>query len=167
MQRRTEIFIPRCYKGESGVYKSGLLTDEDENVIMDLYPGIDTLWDAFNRGMKILQDSQNVASALIGDFELKPGDRIGIYSQNRPEWLICALACIQQSIVVVPLYDTLGADAAAFIVSAADISVVIVDKMTKARSLASKKNAMVALKTIVMVEKHDVSEVEEVRLPLV
>ncbi|KAL6727718.1 hypothetical protein Aduo_009571 [Ancylostoma duodenale] len=111
----------------------------------------------FRKYSDILRDSQHIASALIGDLGLKPGDNIGIYSQNRPEWLVSALACVQQSIVVVPLYDTLGPEAAAFIVSQADISVIIVDTVAKARNLASKKTAMPTLKTVVMVDKNDVT----------
>lgn len=42
--------------------------------------------------------------------------RIGVYARNSPEWFISALACVRLSMVVVPLYDTLGADAAAFII---------------------------------------------------
>ncbi|KIH65464.1 hypothetical protein ANCDUO_04216 [Ancylostoma duodenale] len=118
----------------------------------------------FRKYSDILRDSQYIASALIGDLGLKPGDNIGIYSQNRPEWLVSALACVQQSIVVVPLYDTLGPEAAAFIVSQADISVIIVDTVAKARNLVSKKTAMPTLKTVVMVDKNDVTAdvVEEV-----
>ncbi|KHJ86825.1 hypothetical protein OESDEN_13414 [Oesophagostomum dentatum] len=132
-------------KGEPGVYKCGLITSEDENVIENIVPEVTTLWEAFLHGMKVSGDgaclgtrgadgkytfrkyseihkeSQNFASALVGELHLKKGDKIGIYSQNRPEWTITALAAMQQSVTVVPLYDTLGADAAAFIVSQTEI----------------------------------------------
>uniref|UniRef100_A0A8I5TP97 Long-chain-fatty-acid--CoA ligase n=1 Tax=Pongo abelii TaxID=9601 RepID=A0A8I5TP97_PONAB len=57
---------------------------------------------------------------------------IGVFAQNRPEWIIAELACYTYSMVVVPLYDTLGPGAIRYIVNTADISTVIVDKPQKA-----------------------------------
>uniref|UniRef100_A0A8B9PLM9 Long-chain-fatty-acid--CoA ligase n=1 Tax=Apteryx owenii TaxID=8824 RepID=A0A8B9PLM9_APTOW len=60
---------------------------------------------------------------------------IGVFAQNRPEWIISELACYTYSMVVVPLYDTLGPGAIRYIVNTADISTVICDKPDKARVL--------------------------------
>uniref|UniRef100_U3I5L4 Long-chain-fatty-acid--CoA ligase n=1 Tax=Anas platyrhynchos platyrhynchos TaxID=8840 RepID=U3I5L4_ANAPP len=60
---------------------------------------------------------------------------IGVFAQNRPEWIISELACYTYSMVVVPLYDTLGPGAIRYIVNTADISTVICDKPEKARTL--------------------------------
>ncbi|XP_011824681.1 PREDICTED: long-chain-fatty-acid--CoA ligase 6 isoform X6 [Mandrillus leucophaeus] len=57
---------------------------------------------------------------------------IGVFAQNRPEWIIAELACYTYSMVVVPLYDTLGPGAIRYIINTADISTVIVDKPQKA-----------------------------------
>ncbi|XP_060033731.1 long-chain-fatty-acid--CoA ligase 6 [Erinaceus europaeus] len=57
---------------------------------------------------------------------------IGIFAQNRPEWIISELACYTYSMVVVPLYDTLGPGAIRYIINTANISTVIVDKPQKA-----------------------------------
>jgi len=40
---------------------------------------------------------------------------LGICSRNREEWIVTDLACIKNSIVTVPLYDTLSWDALEFI----------------------------------------------------
>ncbi|POI31072.1 hypothetical protein CIB84_005177, partial [Bambusicola thoracicus] len=50
-------------------------------------------------------------------------------------WIISELACYTYSMVVVPLYDTLGPGAIRYIVNTADISTVICDKPDKARTL--------------------------------
>ena len=42
---------------------------------------------------------------------------IGIYSNNRPEWVLLDLACSFQSITSVPIYDTLHRDALLYIIS--------------------------------------------------
>ncbi|CAJ0599750.1 unnamed protein product [Cylicocyclus nassatus] len=169
-------------KGEPGVYKCGLLTNDNENVVERIYPEVVTLYDAFLYGMKksndadclgkrgpdgkfyfrkysaILKDSEYFASALFGELDLRPGDKIGIYSQNRPEWIITALGCMQQSVILVPLYDTLGADAASFIVSQTEISVVLVDSVARAKNLLSKKDSMPSFRTIIMAEKKEITD---------
>jgi long-chain acyl-CoA synthetase len=53
---------------------------------------------------------------------------VGIYAKNRPEWLITALACQAHSMPIVPLYDTLGPNAAEYIINHAELSIVVVGK---------------------------------------
>ncbi|XP_038627911.1 long-chain-fatty-acid--CoA ligase 6 isoform X1 [Tachyglossus aculeatus] len=60
---------------------------------------------------------------------------IGVFAQNRPEWIISELACYTYSMVVVPLYDTLGPGAIRYIINTADIATVICDKPEKATLL--------------------------------
>ncbi|KAJ1354960.1 hypothetical protein KIN20_012063 [Parelaphostrongylus tenuis] len=165
-------------KGEPGVYKCGLLSD-DQNYIDSIYPEVKTLWDAFNRGIKesddgpclgtrgadgqyyfmkytdVLKQSSHLASALVGVFNLKPGERIGIYAKNRAEWLISALACVLQSIIIVPLYDTLGVDVIPFIISQAEISVIIAESSEKLQNLTSLRSLLPTLKTVVLMDWHD------------
>ncbi len=51
---------------------------------------------------------------------------IGIMAQNRTEWMITDLVCSVQSYVSVPLYDTLGHDAARYIIQHATVKAVVV-----------------------------------------
>uniref|UniRef100_A0A8B9CF44 Long-chain-fatty-acid--CoA ligase n=1 Tax=Anser brachyrhynchus TaxID=132585 RepID=A0A8B9CF44_9AVES len=62
---------------------------------------------------------------------------IGVFAQNRPEWIISELACYTYSMVVVPLYDTLGPGEAASLVLKKDLpkTTFICDKPEKARTL--------------------------------
>lgn len=46
--------------------------------------------------------------------------RVAFYAQNSAQWFIAALACARHSMVIVPLYDTLGPDSAAYIISQTD-----------------------------------------------
>ncbi|XP_070802385.1 long-chain-fatty-acid--CoA ligase 5 [Pituophis catenifer annectens] len=82
---------------------------------------------------------------------------IGIFAQNRPEWVISELACYTYSMVVVPLYDTLGAEAIVYIVNKADISIVICDKPEKAETILEncKQEKMPVLKTIILMDPFD------------
>ncbi|XP_004696651.1 long-chain-fatty-acid--CoA ligase 6 isoform X4 [Echinops telfairi] len=79
---------------------------------------------------------------------------IGVFAQNRPEWIIAELACYTYSMVVVPLYDTLGPGAIHYIINTADISTVIVDKPPKAVLLLEhvEKKEIPGLKLIIIME---------------
>lgn len=48
---------------------------------------------------------------------LQPGAHVGIYSQNCPEWVLVEQGLYCYSMVIIALYDTLGADACAFIIN--------------------------------------------------
>ncbi|XP_050814002.1 long-chain-fatty-acid--CoA ligase 5 [Gopherus flavomarginatus] len=79
---------------------------------------------------------------------------IGIFAQNRPEWIISEYACYTYSMVAVPLYDTLGPDAIVFIINKADISMVICDKPEKALILLEncEQGKIPDLKTIILMD---------------
>ncbi|KAL5282251.1 hypothetical protein ACFFRR_005444 [Megaselia abdita] len=63
---------------------------------------------------------------------------VGIYSCNRPEWILYEQGCYCYSLVVVPLYDTLGPEACAFIMMQTEMSLVVVEDDSKANLLLEK-----------------------------
>uniref|UniRef100_A0A3Q3DZE2 Arachidonate--CoA ligase n=1 Tax=Labrus bergylta TaxID=56723 RepID=A0A3Q3DZE2_9LABR len=79
---------------------------------------------------------------------------IGIFAQNRPEWIIGELACYTYSMVAVPLYDTLGPEALVFIINQAEISTVLCDNQSKAETLlqARETEQTPVLKTVVIMD---------------
>ncbi|KAM6475121.1 long-chain-fatty-acid--CoA ligase 6 isoform 1-T4 [Liasis olivaceus] len=79
---------------------------------------------------------------------------IGVFAQNRPEWIISELACYTYSMVVVPLYDTLGPGSIRYIINTADISIVVCDKPEKARVLLEhvEKKEIPGLKSIILMD---------------
>ena len=44
-----------------------------------------------------------------------PGSNVGLYAANCTEWLLVEAACFSQSMITVPLYDTLGPDVVEYI----------------------------------------------------
>lgn len=58
-----------------------------------------------------------LGDALVREMGLSRGDRVGIYGKNTKEWLMTALACASQGLVPVPVYDSLGANAAEYVVA--------------------------------------------------
>jgi long-chain acyl-CoA synthetase len=51
----------------------------------------------------------------LADLGIQPGDRVGLISENRPEWSIADLAVLSAGAVVVPLYTTQASDQIRFI----------------------------------------------------
>ncbi|XP_010587293.1 long-chain-fatty-acid--CoA ligase 5 [Loxodonta africana] len=87
-------------------------------------------------------------------YKPSPDQFIGIFAQNRPEWIISELACYTYSMVAVPLYDTLGAEAVIYIINTADIATVICDTPRKASALLEnvEKGLTPGLKIIILMD---------------
>jgi long-chain acyl-CoA synthetase len=61
--------------------------------------------------------AKNFGSGLVAvGLSPSPSTYIGIYSQNCPEWILTEQGAYCYSMVIVPLYDTLGPDACAYII---------------------------------------------------
>ncbi|KAF4513980.1 UNVERIFIED_CONTAM: hypothetical protein B566_EDAN018387 [Ephemera danica] len=106
-----------------------------------LYADTRTLYDSFRRGAKesTLLRAKNFGSGLVAlGLEPSPKTFIGIYSQNCPEWVLTEQGAYCFSMVIVPLYDTLGPDACAYIIKQAEISVVVCEDDSKCNLLLDR-----------------------------
>ncbi|MDR3606019.1 MAG: long-chain fatty acid--CoA ligase [Oligoflexia bacterium] len=82
---------------------------------------------------------QSVAKGLLG-LGVQEGEKIGIYSPNRPEWSIVDLAAMRVRAVSVPIFATSTAKQVEYIINDAEIRVLFVggqEQYIKARSLFS------------------------------
>ncbi|KAI1717755.1 AMP-binding enzyme domain-containing protein [Ditylenchus destructor] len=113
------------------------------------------VWISYN---EVINQSLAVARALrkLGQ-GVGQGTFIGIYSRNRPEWIIVEQAIYAYNNVLVPLYDTLGTDASAFIVNQTGIQVVFCDHIDKVKGLLDKKAECDSLKYIVLIGAMNIS----------
>ena len=66
-------------------------------------------------------------AAGLAERGVKPGDRVGIYSYNRPEWVATDLAVAKLGAVLIPVYHSLGADAIRYILNDAGVTHLIVE----------------------------------------
>uniref|UniRef100_A0AAQ4NYJ6 Arachidonate--CoA ligase n=1 Tax=Gasterosteus aculeatus aculeatus TaxID=481459 RepID=A0AAQ4NYJ6_GASAC len=89
---------------------------------------------------EVFEQAQLLGSGLLAK-GCQPNSQqfVGIFAQNRPEWIISELACYTYSMAVVPLYDTLGLEAMVHILNLAEISLVICDREEKAAALLENK----------------------------
>eukprot|EP00271_Cylindrocystis_brebissonii_P017344 TRINITY_DN4485_c0_g1_i1.p1 TRINITY_DN4485_c0_g1~~TRINITY_DN4485_c0_g1_i1.p1 ORF type:complete len:707 (-),score=147.37 TRINITY_DN4485_c0_g1_i1:806-2926(-) len=69
-------------------------------------------------------EARTAVGSSLAQYGIQKGDRVGLYFHNRTEWVVTDLACMAYGFVSVPLYDTLGADAAQYIINHAEISAV-------------------------------------------
>lgn len=85
---------------------------------------------------QVLDQSQQIASGLIKLGAKAENDQfVGVFAQNRVEWKVVEQACNGYSMVLVPLYDTLGPESIKHIMNQCDLKMVIVDKSVKAMTL--------------------------------
>ncbi|XP_035599901.1 long-chain-fatty-acid--CoA ligase 1-like [Oncorhynchus keta] len=106
---------------------------------------------------EVAEKAENLGSALLHRGHTKTKDQfIGIFAQNRPEWTIAELACYTFSLVAVPLYDTLGTEAIAYVIDKANISSILCDVPEKARLvLECVSGREHRVRTIILMEPFD------------
>ncbi|XP_028668642.1 long-chain-fatty-acid--CoA ligase 6 isoform X2 [Erpetoichthys calabaricus] len=142
------------------VFKRGLLITGDGPCLGWRKPDQPYEWLSYK---EVIDKAECLGSGLIFQGSKPcPNQFIGVFAQNRPEWIIAELACYTYSMVVVPLYDTLGPGATRHIINTAEISTVICDRPEKAMALLQnvEKQETPGLKTIILMDPFDVSLVE-------
>ncbi|HZR19902.1 MAG TPA: long-chain fatty acid--CoA ligase [Verrucomicrobiae bacterium] len=80
-----------------------------------------------------------VSERLRGDFDVKPGDRVGLWLKNCPEFIASFFGILNAGAVAVPINNFLKADEVNYILSDAAVDVVITDS-----DLASHSRALTA-----------------------
>ncbi|MED6277095.1 Long-chain-fatty-acid--CoA ligase 6 [Characodon lateralis] len=142
------------------VFQRGLHISGDGPCLGSRLPNQPYKWMSYK---EVTARAEHLGSGLLHQgCQPNPNQFIGVFAQNRPEWIISELACYTYSMVVVPLYDTLGADAIRFIINTADISTVICDKVEKAQVLLAnvERKETPKLQRIILMDTFG-SELEE------
>jgi len=80
------------------------------------------------------------------------GDRIGILSENRPEWAIADYGCLTAGMTDVPLYPNLPPDQIAYILNDAGAVAIFVSTAEQAAKVASIRDKVKSLKTVITFE---------------
>ncbi|XP_044517843.1 long-chain-fatty-acid--CoA ligase 6 isoform X2 [Gracilinanus agilis] len=134
------------------VFRRGLSISGDGPCLGSRKPKQPYQWLSYR---EVADRAEFLGSGLL-QHDCKPSSEqfIGVFAQNRPEWIISELACYTYSMVVVPLYDTLGPGAIRYIINTADIATVICDRPEKAILLLEhmERNEIPGLKFIILIE---------------
>jgi long-chain acyl-CoA synthetase len=81
-----------------------------------------------------------------------PGDRVAIVSESRPEWLLSDLAVLATGAVTVPIYPTLTAAQALYILKDCGARMVLVSTREQLEKIQSVRDAVPSLEVVVMFE---------------
>ena len=77
------------------------------------------------------------------------GARVGILSENRPEWAIADYACLTSGLVDVPVYPTLPAEQIAYILKDAGVVALFVSTAVQAAKVADVRHQVPALSQVI------------------
>ena len=91
----------------------------------------------------------------LGSLGVARGDRVAIMSESRPEWLLADLAILSIGAVTVPVYSTLTAAQARFIVRDAGARLAFVSTVEELDKLQQVRHDLPALEAIVVFEPVD------------
>ncbi len=97
-----------------------------------------------------LNDSVDAVAAGLRKLGIGKGDRVGIFSYNRPEWLMADLAALKLGGVVVPIYHTLPAPVVRFIIKDSMIKLLFVENAELLSLIDGIRNRLPSLKTVVV-----------------
>lgn len=92
----------------------------------------------------------NAISSYLINLGVKPGDKIGIYSENRPEWVFADLAVLSAGAADVTIYPTNSAPEAAFIINDSDTRICFCSGKGQVEKLLSVKHELPRLEKIVV-----------------
>jgi long-chain acyl-CoA synthetase len=112
------------------------------------------------RGGQIVGDSTKEWFERLRDLSLglralgvSPGDRVAIMSESRPEWLLTDLALLVYGAVSVPVYPTLSAPQARYILADAGARIVCVSSQEQLDKVQRVRHELPALEAIVLFDE--------------
>ncbi|XP_069316489.1 long-chain-fatty-acid--CoA ligase 5 isoform X1 [Eulemur rufifrons] len=137
------------------IFQRGLMVSDNGPCLGYRKPNQPYRWLSYKQ---VSDRAEYLGSCLLHKGHKPSSDQfVGIFAQNRPEWIISEWACYTYSMVAVPLYDTLGAEAIIYIVNKADIATVICDTPQKASVLIGnvEKGLTPGLKMVILMDPFD------------
>uniref|UniRef100_A0A8C7GKQ2 Long-chain-fatty-acid--CoA ligase n=1 Tax=Oncorhynchus kisutch TaxID=8019 RepID=A0A8C7GKQ2_ONCKI len=109
------------------------LMDSDKHMT-HLYNDAKTMYEFFLRGARVSNNGPCLGARQPSQsYEWLSYSEALLYRSNIRLWTIAELACYTFSLVAVPLYDTLGTEAIAYVIDKANISSILCDVPEKAR----------------------------------
>lgn len=82
---------------------------------------------------------------------IRKDDRVAIFSASRYEWTLCDLAILSLGAVSVPIYPSVTADQAAYILKDSDARVVFVEDQVQFRKIRSVRKRLPKLKQVILI----------------
>ena len=100
---------------------------------------------------ELFERIRDVSLGLVA-LGVRRGDRVAIVSESRPEWLIADLAILAAGGVTVPIYPTLSAAQARYILDDAGARVVIASTALQLRKVQEVRHMLPAVESLVLID---------------
>ncbi len=88
----------------------------------------------------------------LRELGLKPGDRVAVLSENRPEWVMTDLAVLCAGGVTVPIYTSLLPDQVRYIVGDAGAKIIVCSDLEMWRKVEFVRGALPDLERVIVVD---------------
>ncbi|KAH9413468.1 hypothetical protein DERP_007945, partial [Dermatophagoides pteronyssinus] len=112
----------------------------------------------------VMQRMKLIADGIIKLFNLKPKKSLlGIYSINCMEYTLIEYACYKHSLVIVPIYDTLGTNIASFIANQAELTTIACDTIERLDRILEQAQLFHHLKYLIWLKTNDQQITIEIR----
>ena len=92
-------------------------------------------WQSYTSGE--LAQEQHLLTTVWGILGLKPQEKVAIMAQNRPRWIHTIKSLLAANVITVPIYPTLTAEDAGFILRDSGAQYLVVDTVEQARKILS------------------------------
>ena len=100
----------------------------------------------------------DIADGLIA-LGVRPGDRVALLAETRPEWTICDLAIAGIGAVCVPVYPTSSAEEIAWVLGDSEARAVICEHLGHFERIGTIRDALPDLELIAVMEADDGADV--------
>ncbi|MBI2614648.1 MAG: long-chain fatty acid--CoA ligase [Gemmatimonadetes bacterium] len=109
---------------------------------------VDGVW----RDISHQELARRVYHAALGlhEFGIRPGDRVAIYSHNRPEWAIADYACLTARCADVAIYPALPGPQIAYLIRDSGATAIFVGDREQYEQVQSVRGSLPQLKTVFM-----------------
>jgi long-chain acyl-CoA synthetase len=91
-------------------------------------------------------------AAGLASVGVRPGDRVGLLAENRPEWAVCDLATLAAGAINVPLYPNATPPQIAYILNHAEVKLLFVSNGVQLAKVASIFDAVESLERVVVLD---------------
>ena len=98
---------------------------------------------------QLLADVHALADGLAA-LGIQRGDRVGLLSENRPEWALADYAMLTGGILNVPLYPTLPANQLAFIMKDAEVRAVFVSSAEMLEKIREARKTVTSVEHVIL-----------------
>jgi len=99
---------------------------------------------------KALREQVQAFSVGLLELGVRPGDRVAILSENRPEWAVTDFACLAARCADVPVYPTLPANQIEYILRDAGAVAVCCSSAAQLAKILEIRGSLPALKTLIV-----------------